>query len=86
MVCNYIYQSTSRNDNTFVRNDSQHSTRQALNYVIHVPYTHSTQTMQSYLYSGTRAYKTVTINIRRCESFVTFTYRLKAHILSNIGF
>ena len=47
MVCNYIYKSISRNENIFVRNESQHNTRQALNEVLHVPYAHSTQTMQS---------------------------------------
>ena len=85
MNCNDIYKSISRNENIFVRNESQHNTRQALNEVLHVPYTHSTQTMQSITYSGTRAYNTVPVNIRRCESFVTFKYRLKAHILSNNG-
>ena len=85
MVCNYIYKSISRNENIFVRNESQHNTRQAANEALHIPYTHSTQTMQSITYSGTRAYNTVPVNIRRCESFVTFKYRLKAHILSNNG-
>ena len=85
MVCNYIYKSISRNENIFVRNESQHNTRQAVHEALHVPYTHSTQTMQSITYSGTRAYNTVPVNIRRCESFVTFKYRLKAHILSNNG-
>ena len=56
-----------------------------LNEALHVPFTHSTQTMQSITYSGTRAYNTVPINIRRGESFVTFKFRLKAHILSNNG-
>ena len=51
----------------------------------HIPYSHSTQTMQSITYSGTREYNTVPVNIRRCESFVTFKYRLKAHILSHNG-
>ena len=31
MVCNYIYKSISSNENIFVRNESQHITRQALN-------------------------------------------------------
>ena len=85
MFCNYIYKSISRNENTFVRNESQHNTRQAVHETLHVPYTHSTQTMQSITYSGTRAYNTVPVNIRRCESFVTFKHRLEAHILSNNG-
>ena len=80
MVCFYIYKSISRNENIFVRNQSQHNTRQALDEVLHVPYTHSTQNMQSITYSGTRAYHTVPVSIRRCESFVTFEYRLKAYI------
>ena len=53
MVCNYIYKSISRNENIFVRNDSQHNTRQALNEVLHVPYTNSTRTVLSITYSGT---------------------------------
>ena len=85
MVCNYIYKSISRNENIFVRNESQHNTRQALNEVLHVPYTYSTQTMQSITYSGTRVYNTVPVKIRGCENFVTFKYRVKAHILSNNG-
>ena len=85
MVCNYIQKSISRTENIFVRNESQHNTRQTLNEVLHVLYTHSTQTMQTITYSGTRAYNSVLVNIRRCESFVTFKYRLKSHILSNNG-
>ena len=85
MVCYYIYKSVSSNENIFVRNGSQHSTRQALNEVLNVPYTYSTQTMQSFTYSGTRVYNNVPVNIRRRDSFVTFKYRLKAHSLSNNG-
>ena len=55
----------------------------ALNEVLRVPYTYSTQTTQSITYSGTRVYNTV--NIRRCKRFVTFKYRLKTHILTNNG-
>ena len=85
MVCTYIYQSISRDDSIFVRNECQHNTRQALNEVLHVPYTQSNQTMQSITYSGTRAYNTIPVNIRKWESFVTFKYRLKTHILSSNG-
>ena len=35
--CNYIYKSISRNENIFVRYESQQNTRQALNEVLHVP-------------------------------------------------
>ena len=35
----------SWNENIFVRNESEHSTGQALNENLHVPYIHSTQTM-----------------------------------------
>ena len=69
----------------FVRGESQHNTRQALNEVLHVPYTESTQTMKSITYSGTRVYNTVPVNIRRCGSLVAFKHRLRAHILSNNG-
>ena len=72
MVSNYIYESISRKENIFIRNESQHNTRQILNEVLCVPYTHSAQTMQSINYSGTISYKTVPVNIRRCQSFVTF--------------
>ena len=85
MVCNYIDKSFSRNENIFVHNKSQHTTRQAVNEVLRVPYTHSTQTMQSITYSGTRAYSTAPVSIIRFESFITFKYRLKAHILSING-
>ena len=85
MFGNYIYNSISRKENIFVRNESQHDTRQALNEVRHAPYTYSNQTMQSNTYSGTRVYNTLPVNIRRCESFVAFKYSLKAHILSNNG-
>ena len=74
-VCDHIYRSISRIENSLVHYESQHNTRQALNEVLHVPYTHSTQTMQSITYSGTRAYNTVPVNIR------IFKYRLNAHIL-----
>ena len=40
MVCNFIYNSTSRNENIWVRNENQHNTRQVVNEVLHVPYTH----------------------------------------------
>ena len=54
--------------------------RQALNQVLLVPYTYSTQTMQSSACSGTRVFNTNPVNIRRCERFVTFKYRLKVQI------
>ena len=38
MVCNYIYRPISRNENIFVRNESQHKNRQALNEVLHAIY------------------------------------------------
>ena len=72
MVCNYIYKTLSRTMNSFVRYESQHNNRQALNEALYVPYTYETQTMQFITYSGTRVYITVPVNIRRCESFVTF--------------
>ena len=58
--------SISRNGNIFVRYLSQHNTRQALNEVLHVPYTYSTQTMQYITYSGTKVFNTIPVNIRRC--------------------
>ena len=85
MVCKYIYQCILRNENIFVRTESEHNTRQALSEFLNVSYTYSTQTMQSITYSCIRVYNTVPVNIRICESFVTFKYRLKAHILSNNG-
>ena len=85
MACSYIYKTISRNENIVVHNESKHKTRQAVNEVLHAPYAHLTQSMQSFTYSGTRAYNTVPVNIRRCESFVTFKYRQKIHISSNDG-
>ena len=85
MVCKYICKWFSRNENIFARYESQHNTKQAVNEVLNVPYTYSTQTMQSFTYSGTRVYNNVPLNIRRCDSFVTFKYRLKASTLSNNG-
>ena len=85
MVCNYVYKSVSSNGNIFVSNESQHNTKQALNEVLHVRYTYSNQTMQTITYSGTSVCNTVPVNIRICESFVTFKYRLEAHQLSNNG-
>ena len=84
-VCNYIYKSIPNNENIFVRHERQHNTKQALNKVLHVRHTYSTQAKQSITYSATRVFKTVPVNIRRCEILVTFKYRLKAHILSNNG-
>ena len=81
MFRNYMYKFISRNENIFVSNESQHSTRQALNKVLHVPYTYSTQTMESITHSGTRECDTVPVNIIGCESFVAFKNRLKAHVL-----
>ena len=54
MVCKYIYKIISRNENIFVHHESQHNTRQALNQVLHFPYTYSTQTKQSFANSGTK--------------------------------
>ena len=55
------------NENIFVRNESQHNTREALKEVLHVPYTYSSQTMQSIAYSVTRVYNTVTVH---CKKFI----------------
>ena len=82
MVCYFIYKSISRSEDIFVRHETQHNTRQALNQVLDVPHTHCTQTVQPITYSGPKNLNTVPVNIRRCKSFVTFKYRLKAHILS----
>ena len=35
MVSNYIYESISRKENIFIRNESQHNTRQAVNEAFH---------------------------------------------------
>ena len=43
MLCIYIYKSTSGSENIFLRNETQHNTRQTLNKILHVPYTYSTQ-------------------------------------------
>ena len=50
---------------------ARHNTRQALNELFHVPYTYSSQTVQSIKYYGTKVYNTVPVNIRSSESFVT---------------
>ena len=63
MVCYYIYKCFSRNVNISVRTESQHNTKQALNDVLHVPYTYSSQTLQSITNSGTQVYNTVPVNI-----------------------
>ena len=84
-VCNYIYKSISRNEKILVRNESQNSTTQALNEVLHAPYTYSTQTMHFITYFGARVYNIHSVNIRRCVSLVTFKYKLKAHTLTNNG-
>ena len=82
---NYIYKSISRNENNYVRYESQHITKQALVKILHVLYTYSTKNMQSITYSGIRVFNTIPVNIRRCQSFVTMKCRLKAHIFSNNG-
>ena len=43
------------------------------------------QTRQIITYSGPRKINSVSDNIRRCESFLNFKNRLKAHISSNNG-
>ena len=85
MVYIYIYKSFSRTVNTFARFESQRNTKQAVNELFQVPYTYSSQTMQSITYSTTRVYNTVPVNIRRYQRFVTFKDRLKTHILFNNG-
>ena len=65
MVCNSIYKSISRNNDIFVRYESQHNNRQALNQVFYVLYTYSIQFMQTITYSGTRVFNTNLVNIRR---------------------
>ena len=73
MVCIYGYNSISKIENIFVPYKSQHDTRQALNEVLHVPYTYSTKAMHSITYSGPRIFNTVPVNIRICESCVTLS-------------
>ena len=85
ILCIYIKKSLSRNENIFVRYENQHNTRWALNHALHVPYTYSIQSIQSTTYSRSRILNTVPVNIRSCECFVTFKYRLKAHILTQLS-
>ena len=82
MVCIHIYKSVSRKENIFVHYESQNCTKQTLNQVLHVPHTYSIQTVRYITYSSARLIYTFPVNIRRCKSFVTLKYRLKAPILS----
>ena len=81
MVCIYILKSISSGENVLEYRETQHNTRQALSQNLHVPHAYCTQTKHFLTYIGPRFFNTVLINIRRCKSFVTFKYRLEAHIL-----
>jgi len=57
--------------------------RQAQNRTLSVPFTRSSQTMQSFLLSGPRTHNFLPITVKDNRKFPTFKYRWIKHILSD---
>ena len=79
----YIYKSISKLENNFVRYESLNNPRQTLNQVQKVLLAYSTQTIQSFTYSGPRIFNSVPVNIKKCQTLGYLQIQLKAHILFN---
>ena len=82
-VCNYVYKSRERNDDSFHFSTCPYPTRQTVTGSLYVPFTNSVQTSKSILISGPRLYNSLPSNVKGKSSYVSFKYAVKQLLLSS---